>query len=42
MFIKDPADLMIFPEYIQKYLNGEYVSEEHPEEVGKELMGIYS
>ena len=28
MFIKDPADLMIFPEYIQKYLNGEYVSED--------------
>lgn len=33
MFIKDPADLMIFPKYIQDYLNGEYTSDEHPEEV---------
>lgn len=33
MFIKDPADLMIFPKYIQWYLNGDYTSNEHPEKV---------
>lgn len=33
MFIKDPTDLMIFPKYIQDYLNGEYISDDHPEKV---------
>ena len=30
MYIEDPAELGMFPEYIQKYLNGDYKSEDYP------------
>lgn len=33
MYIEDPAELGMFPEYIQKYLNGDYKSEDYPNDV---------
>ena len=33
MYIEDPAELGMFPEYIQKYLNGDYKSEDYPNDI---------
>ncbi len=33
MYIEDPVELGMFPEYIQKYLNGDYKSEDYPSDV---------